>query len=75
MDGCNENIVCKVHEITYGFGGPIEKNVKSSFIFYCKIPNLCQFLTKSAQIFLVMSDRTDKFRELCVWSASIYGMV
>jgi hypothetical protein len=32
--------------------------------FYCKIPILCQSLAKSAQILLVMSDRTDTFREL-----------
>ena len=34
--------------------------------FYCKIPNLCQSLVKSAQILLVMSDRTNTSRELCI---------
>jgi hypothetical protein len=33
-----------------------------------KIPILCQSLEKSAQILLVMSDRTDTFRELCLAS-------
>jgi len=40
----------RVHEIAYGFGGLGEKK--------------CQSLAKSAQILLVMSDRTDKFHEL-----------
>jgi hypothetical protein len=39
--------------------------------FYCKIPILCWSLAKSAQILLVMSDRTDKFRELCYIIAKI----
>ena len=39
--------------------------------FYCKIPNLCQSSAKSSQILLVMSDRTDKFRELCYIIAKI----
>ena len=39
------------NEIACGFGGPSEKK--------------CQSLAKSAQMLLVMSDRTDKFRELC----------
>ena len=55
----------RVREIAYGFGGPSEKKCQSSLIFYCKIPILCQSLAKSAQILLVMSDRTDTFRELC----------
>jgi hypothetical protein len=40
------------------------KKCQSSLIFCCKISILCQSLAKSAQILLVMSDRTDKFREL-----------
>ena len=55
----------RVREIAYGFGGPSEKKCQSSLIFCCKIPILCQSLAKSAQILLVMSDRTDTFRELC----------
>jgi hypothetical protein len=47
---------------------PSENYCQSSFIFYCKIPILCQSLAKSAQILLVMSDRTDTFRELWVLS-------
>ena len=43
------------------------KKCQSSLIFYCKIPILCQSLSESAQILLVMSDRTDTFRELCVF--------
>jgi hypothetical protein len=42
------------------------KKCQSSLIFYCKIPILCQSSAKSAQILLVMSDRTDTFRELCI---------
>ena len=42
------------------------KKWQSSLIFYCKIPILCQSFAKSAQILLVMSDRTDTFRELCI---------
>ena len=40
------------------------KECQSSLIFYCKIPNLCQSLVKSAQILLVMSDRTDTSHKL-----------
>jgi hypothetical protein len=40
------------------------KKCQSSLIFYCKIPVLCQSLAQSAQILLVMSDRTDTFHEL-----------
>ena len=42
------------------------KECQSSLIFYCKIPNLCQSLEKSAQILLVMSDRTDTSHKLWV---------
>ena len=56
----------RVREIAYGFGGPSEKKCQSSLIFYCKIPILCQSLAKYAKILLVMSDRTDTFRELCL---------
>ena len=49
------------------FGGPSGKKCQSSLIFWCKIPILCQSLAKSAQILLVMSDRTDKFRELWIF--------
>ena len=59
----------KAHDIAYGFGGPSEKKCQFSLIFHCKIhtctvPILCQYLAKSAQILLVMSDRTDEFHEL-----------
>jgi len=54
----------KVHEIAYGFGDPTEKKCQSSLFLYYKIPILCQSLTKSAHILLIMSDRTDTFREL-----------
>ena len=53
----------RVHEIACGW-----KKRQSSLIFYCKIPILCQSLAKSAQILLVMSDRTDISHEL--WTHS-----
>ena len=57
-------MLIRVHEIAYRFGGPSEKKCRPSLIFYCKIPILCQPLTISVKILLVISDRTDKFREL-----------
>ena len=36
-----------------------KKKCQSSLIFYCKIPILCQSLSKCAQMLLVISDRTD----------------
>ena len=52
-------------------GGPSEKKCQSSLIFYCKISILCQSLAifnvqLYAHILLVISDRTDKFREFSV---------
>ena len=43
-------IYLRPHVIAFGFGGPSEKNAKSSLIFYCKIPILCQSLAKFHQI-------------------------
>ena len=65
--------IVRVCEIAYGFGGPSEKKCQSLLIFYCKIPILCQSLAKSAQILLVMSDRTDTFRELCIVAVNFIG--
>jgi hypothetical protein len=43
QDWCDTN---RVHEIAYGLGSPSEKKCQSPLIFYCKIPILCQSLSK-----------------------------
>jgi hypothetical protein len=49
----------RVHEIAYGFGGPSEKMSALIDILLQNTNILCQSFAKSAQILLVMSDRTD----------------
>jgi len=49
----------RVHEIADGFGGPSKKISALIDILLQNTNILCQSFAKSAQILLIMSDRTD----------------
>ena len=64
------SVLCKIPILCQSFAkyqscvSPLQNTNLVSVL--CKIPILCQSFAKSAQILLVMSDRTDKFRKLCI---------